>query len=399
MVTDDGAHARQGDAAGLPPVMLLLRSLDRGGAERQAVVLACGLKARGWQVSVACFYAGGALQADLDRAGVPVLDLAKRGRWDVVAFLLRLRRKLRQARPIVYSWLPTPNLIAVLMKCCCPGLRVVWGVRSSNVDLSRYDWTQRLSFWLERRCAAWADVVIANSESGARLRVANGFPRATMRVVPNGIDTDKFHFDPEGRTRVRSEWHIPDATVLVGLVGRLDPMKDHRGFLRAAALLAARDRRWHFVCVGHGAAEYKAELVALADASGLTDRVTWVAARDDMAAVYSALDIAASSSYGEGFANVVAEAMACERPCVVTDVGDSAAIVGKIGSVVPPGQPLALADGIESAWGCVRDAGEDLRAAVRRRVVEHYDVEALIEQSAHLLETLHAADSPARTAL
>ncbi|MGH8321205.1 MAG: glycosyltransferase [Gammaproteobacteria bacterium] len=369
--------------APLPRVMLLLPSLVRGGAERQAVTLACALHEHGWPVTVACFYAGGPLGATLQDRGVPLFDLGKRGRWDVIGFLFRLWRLLRRERPdILHGYLPTPNLVALLMRRYFPKMRIVWGVRASNIDLAYYDWLARPVQWLEARGSRHADLVIANSECGAHLSIAQGFPESTMRVIPNGIDTDYFCCDATARARVRHEWEIPDGAMLVGLVGRLDPMKAHPTFLAAAAALAKRDRRWRFVCVGGGPPDYKAKLVEQGRAFGLGDRLVWADARDDMPAVYSALDMAvSSSSFGEGFSNAIAEAMACGRPCVITEVGDSAMIVGELGVTVPPGDPSALAAGIERLAGRLRADGDAVAINCRARIVGDFSVARLLEHT------------------
>jgi glycosyltransferase involved in cell wall biosynthesis len=372
-----------------PSILFLSRSLGRGGAERQLVLLATWLHDMGWRVAVACFYAGGPFQRDLEQAGVPVIDLAKRGRWDVLGFVWRLLGVFRKFEPvIVHGYLPVPNMLSLLARWARPSVRVVWGVRASNVDLSQYDWLSRLTFWLQCRLARSADLIIANSSAGMAHHVAHGFPQRVMRVIPNGIDTSRFRFGAAGRERMRREWGVPESAVLVGLVGRLDPMKDHPTFLKAAACLASVDPKWWFVCVGDGAADYWAKLQRKAAELGIGQRLIWAGACDDMPAAYSALDIAASSSYGEGFSNVVSEAMACGRPCVVTDVGDSAWIVGELGVVVPPRNPVALAAGIESLIARLETQGDELRRAAREQIELQFSVAKLVEKTTSILEAL-----------
>lgn len=368
-----------------PRILFLIRSLGRGGAERQLVALAAGLKRSGWDVAVACFYAGGAFQRDLERANVPVIDLGKRGRWHLLGFAKRLRRAFRDFDPdIVHGYLTVGNLLALASRLSNRRTRVVWGVRSSYIDRDRYDWLSRLTFRLSCRMARFADAIIFNSEAGAAHHAALGYPAQRIRVVPNGIDTQRFRFDPEGRMRLREAWAVPDDAVLVGVIGRLDPMKDHATFLHAAALLAARDPHWRFVCVGAGGdSGHGRTLVSLADGLGLRDRLIWAGAADDMPAVYSALDIAASTSYGEGFPNTVAEAMACGRPCVVTDVGDSARIVGPCGAVVAARDPAAFAAGLEKTRALLarREEGSRLRVMARTRIEETFALEVLLRNS------------------
>ena len=371
----------------IPKIILFLtRSLDRGGAERQLVLLAKGLAGRGHAVSVAVFFGGGVYEAELARAGVRVINIGKQGRWDVLPFLNRLVRLLRKERPaVLHSYLGVPNILAAALKPLLPGTRIIWGVRASNVDLSRYDWLSRLAYTLERRLARFADCIIANSNAGKCHAVANGFPEGKMVVIPNGIDTEYFRFDPEGRRQVRLAWGVGEDEILVGLAARLDPMKDHPVFLEAASRIARERRDVRFVCVGGGPADYAEALKQHAAALGLTNQLIWVGARDDMPAVYSALDIASSSSYGEGFSNTIAEAMACGVPCVVTDVGDSALIVGDAGSVVPPGDYNALAAAIGRLIDRPHEERLVLGEVCRARVVSEFGIDRLIQRTEEAL--------------
>ena len=185
---------------------------------------------------------------------------------------------------------------------------------------------------------------------------------------------------------MRAKWKLGEHEILVGLVGRLDPMKDHPVFLEAASNIARVRRDVRFVCVGDGPADYAEALKQHAAALGLTNQLMWVGARDDMPAVYSALDIASSSSsYGEGFSNTTAEAMACGVPCVVTDVGDSALIVGDTGSVVAPGDRDALAAAIQRLADLPREERRMLGDACRVRVVSEFGIDRLVQRTEQAL--------------
>jgi len=131
----------------------------------------------------------------------------------------------------------------------------------------------------------------------------------------------------------------------------------------------------HFVLCGNGVDQSNAELVGWVTAAGLSHRCHILGERNDVARVTAALDLATlSSAYGEGFPNVLGEAMACEVPCVATDVGDSAHVVGDTGRIVPARDPDALA----GAWGELLTAGNDeleaLGQRARRRVLENFSI-------------------------
>ncbi|PWT76531.1 MAG: group 1 glycosyl transferase [Chloroflexi bacterium] len=368
-------------------IMFLIRSLGHGGAERQLVNLAQALRKLGHGVTVVTFYSGEWLEKELSDAGVPVWTLGKHGRWDIVSTAIKLVRLVHKYRPdILHSYLSTANLLALLPKACCPSLKLVWGVRASNVDFDCYDWFTRLSFQCECLLSKVADLIIANSHTGRDYHLAHGFPGKKMILIHNGINTDRFKRDEEAGKRLRREWGIEERETLIGHVGRLDPMKDHPTFLKAAALVAQHRKGIRFVCVGEGPERYREELHSLANKLGLAGRLIWAGTRRDMPAVYSALDVAVSSSrWGEGLPNVVAEAMACGVPCVVTDVGDSAFLVGEFGIVVKAGDPTLLAQGINVA---LTSAFKKSSTPLRDRVLNNFSVATCVNLSQQSLGAL-----------
>ena len=371
-------------------ICFLIRQLNEGGAQRQLVELVKGLDKSQHTISVVSFYSGGRFSADVDRLShVTYVSLAKRGRWDVIGFMYRLLVTMRQLRPrVLHGYLPAANVLSLVLKPFLGGTRVVWGIRASVMDWEQRDWLDRLMFKLQRLLARFVDLIIVNSYAGKDYHVARGFPVGRIVVVPNGIDTDVFSRNQEERKRVRAEWGITDDQKLIGLVARLDPMKDHPTFLRAAALLAQSDDQVRFVCVGDGRSEYRRELVDVTKRLGLSDRVIWERWRDDMPSVQNALDIATSSSVGEGFPNVIGEAMACGVPCVVTDVGDSARIVGDTGIVVPSRDPQALARALKLMLKRLAAQSCQLHETVRRRIVQDFDRDRLAKRTLEVLESV-----------
>ncbi|ROO32503.1 glycosyltransferase [Salinisphaera orenii] len=375
--------------------MFLARSLDRGGAERQLISLLLGLRDLGWKVSIACFYGGAAFQEEIQSEGVSFHDLGKRGRWDMAHFLLRLRHVVRSVRPdIIHGYMPVPNMLALGVSLAAARPAVVWGIRASNMQFESYDWLSAWSFRAECVLARYADLIISNSQAGARHRIAHGFPESRVITIPNGIDTERFRYDAEGRTRLRREWSLGEDEVVVGVVARLDPMKDHVTFLDAVRQLCDSEQGagLRFVCVGDGADHWTRHLEEYACSLGLEGRVLWAGARNNMAAVYSALDIVVlPSAFGEGFSNAIGEAMACGRTCVVTDVGDMASVVGDHGIVTPPRDAAALARAIGLAGEYVRQHGCGPRSEVRERVVRDYSVSALVQRSCDALARLNSS--------
>lgn len=369
-------------------IFLLIRSLNIGGAERQLVELARGLRKRECRVTVATFYSPEPLGAELERAAIPVVDLRKTGRWDTIGFSRRLWRAIKDARPdVVYSFLGGGNIFAAAVRPFTPGPKLVWSIRSSERDLSQYDWAHRLSFAIERRLARFSDLVIANSHVGRQFAERNGFPRRRIAVVPNGIDISRFRPDAALRKSQRAQWNVTEGTLVVGMLARLDPIKGQADFLRAAAQVASRRNDVKFICVGSGPDEQR--LKGLSAELGIMDRVLFPGPTENPAAILNGLDLFCSASITEGFSNSIAEAMACGLPCVVTDAGDSARIVDGCGAVVPRSSPGALADAILQQLDEV-SRGEATQG--RARVVENFSIDAMVDRTLALLRDLAASD-------
>jgi glycosyltransferase involved in cell wall biosynthesis len=375
-----------------------------GGAEVQLSSLARGLDRAEFAPTVVSFHSDGELLDELRAADVPVVTVGMRGRRDLLGLLWRVAGAVRGSRPdVVYSYLDFPNAVAAALKPWMRGSRLIFGIRASDMRLAERDRVWRAIFAAERLLAGAADLIICNSWAGRAHLVACRFPEDAITVVANGIDSNCFRPDAKARRRARAELGLVETDLAVGLVARLDPMKDHQTFLRAAAELAADVPEARFVCVGDGTDQYVGELRSLGQSLGLGDKVIWTGARSDVPALLNAFDIATlSSAYGEGYPNVVGEGMAAGLPYVATDVGDAARIVGDAGIVVPTGTPSALS----SAWRRLAALGPDERGrigtAARARIVENFPPDNMVaETAAHLrrLGTRRAAQGAAREAV
>lgn len=370
---------------------LLARSLELGGTEIQLVRLATELHRRGIACYVLVLYSIGPLKEDLDRAGIPIIDLEKRGRWDATPFLKVASFARRNRLSILQSYLDAPNIISAVAAPFISPTKVVWGFRSSYMDLDSYDYSWRLAHLAQVVLSRLPSLTIANSQAGARQLSETGFPTSRVQVVPNGIDTEYFARTPEivaSASRLRAEWDVPPNHQIIGLVGRLDPMKDHETFVRAAAISCLHRDDITFVCIGPDGQSKRSALEELTRSLGIEDRFIWTGPLTNMPPIYATLNILSTSSKVEGFPNVVAEAMAMEVPTVVTDVGDSAIIVNARNRVVPPRSP----DGLASAWLDVlsmdESARRDLGSASRVRIIENYSVKTMVDSTLSLYRGL-----------
>jgi glycosyltransferase involved in cell wall biosynthesis len=368
-----------------------------GGAETMLYRLLLYSDRANFEHEVICMTDIGALGEEIRALGVPVRALGMRRGVPNPLHVLRLARWLNLNPPdVVQTWMYQPDLVGGLATRLAGDAPVVWGIHSSYLDPQSVN---QLKIWTVRACA-WASRwlptrIVCCSEASRQVHAELGYPTKNMLIIPNGSDLTAFKPDPEARSAVRRELGLREGTPLVGLFARWDPQKDHRTFVRAAALLHARAPDTHFVLCGAadadgiGITSENAQLTEWIDAAGLRSCFHLLGMRRDVPRLSAALDIASlSSSYGEAWPLMVGEAMACGIPCVVTDVGDSASIVGDTGRVVPPRDPAALAD----AWHELLAVGPYARArlgiAARRRIEEQFSLTSAIAKYEGLYKEL-----------
>lgn len=364
-------------------VAFLIRSLEVGGAERQLAYLATGLKAKGVSVTVGVFYRGGALEELLRNGGVTIEYLDKKGRWDLLGFFHRTTKWIRRENPdVLHGYLTGANIVAMMTKPFFRKLHIVWGVRASNMLLDNYDRLARFTFQLSALLSRFADLIIANSNSGYDYHIANGYPDERMIVIHNGIDTNTFTPDLTARQHQRTEWSIVDGDLLVGIVGRLDPMKDHKTFLQAISKVLSKRSGVQFICVGNGDSNYLEDLQQYSEGLGISENIQWEPADVNVKNVYNALDVLVSTSaYGEGFSNTLAEAMACGVRCVATDVGDARKVLSDAGVVVTPGNSSEVADGILAVLACDAHENSKFKKLAIDHIKGNYSIDRLVSNT------------------
>ena len=362
-----GSKGAKGSSGGGIDVLHVIPSLSIGGAENMLAALASAPRERPMRQAVAQIFRDDALAGPIRAAGVPVYSADARTMVQVPVAVVRLARLIRRLQPrVIQSWVHYADLLSLLaleVSGRRSATRLYWGVRCSYVDFSQYS---RTYYWAVRACAAlsrWPDAVVANSFAGREMHRQLGYSPRAFFVVPNGIDTDRFVPDGEVRARLRRDFALDDAAFVVVHVARTDPLKDHALLLAVAAAMP----NVHFIAVGAGTE-------ALANPANLR----CVGLRRDVPKILAMADAFVLTSRGEGFPNVLAEAMSAGLPVVTTDVGDARRIVGDAGAVVPPGDR----DAMVLAVGELLRAGPDLRREqgrrARQRIVDQFSLRACV---------------------
>lgn len=349
-----------------PLVLHVIPGLGRGGAEGALAALLTAPRADPYPQAAVDLMTGGAYTPAIRAAGVPVHELGLNlvnGPIVVVRLALLIRRL---APDIIQSWLFYGDLIVTLALYLSGRrrqTRLYWGIRASDIS-RRFNWRSRLIVALCVRLSPLPDAAIANSHAGCRDHRQIGYRPPVFAVIPNGIDTARFKPDRDKRAHIRSALGIGENATFVIHVGRVSEMKDHASFFAVAEALP----NLLFAVIGRGT-----------DTLQAPTNVMRLGLREDMPAIYAAADYLVSTSlFGEGFPNVVAEAMACGVPAVATDVGDARDIVGDTGIVVPPSSPSAIVEALSRLTGEDAARRQERSRLCRERITTHFPIERMV---------------------
>lgn len=374
---------------------------NTGGAQTVLYRLLSRIDRAAFETEVVSLIDIGPIGKRIQALGVSVRALGMRQGVPNPLVVLRLARWLRRDPPdVIQTWMYHADLVGGLAARLAGRIPVAWGIRHSTFDPQT---TRRTTIWTAMACARlsrWLPArIVCCAEASRRVHTQLGYAADKMVVIPNGFDLAIFKPDPGARQSVRQELGIPAEAPIIGLTAFFRPQKDHRNFVQAAARLHAYLPESHFLLCGGGITWENPELAGWIEAAGIRHGCHLLGRRDDIPRLTAALDVAStSSSHGEGFPNVIGEAMACEVPCVVTDVGDSAIIVGETGVVVPQRDPQALADGWRRLLlDMSREERLQLGLAARQRIMERYSLGKIVGQYERLYESLVTRGEPCAT--
>jgi len=375
-------------------ILYIISDLSIGGAEMMLYKLLTETDRNHFEPAVISLIDCGGLRPRIEELGIPVHTARLKAGVPSPLGFWRLVRLMRRLKPdLVLGWMYHSCLAAQLARFFLTRRPIVlWSIHYSIESLAA---EKKLTAAVIKVCAVLSKLatrVIFVSRASQAHHKPFGYSLARSCVIPNGINTSEFVPSKESRTSLRSELGLTEDVLLIGMMGRYHPMKDHAGFLQAAALISQKYPHVHFVLTGHGVDDRNTELRRSIEDLGLTLRTHLLGERHDVPRIAAALDVFSLSSYTESFPNVIGEAMACEVPCAVTDVGDASWIVGDTGRVVPSRNPGALANAWEELIELGPAGRKALGSAARARVIEHFRLESIVRRYEALYATVLAEE-------
>lgn len=360
-------------------ILHIITDLDNGGAE--AVLYRLCTFDNNESHHVVSLTDEGKYGCLLSQKGIPVtcLHMPKgRIRWSALSELWQLIRRLRP--DVIQTWMYHADLIGGIVAFLAGHRNISWGIHHSDLTTSG---TSRNTIRVAKLCALLSYVVpktiICCAQNSKDSHRNFGYSGKRLRVISNGYDLLEFQPDYALRSKLRAELKLDAAQPVIGFVARYNPLKDHYNLLQSLKILKLRGKTITCLLVGDGMTPENEVLMKNIDALKLTEQVHLLGARNDVPAIMNALDLHVLSSSSEAFPNVLAEAMSCGTPCVTTNVGDAARIVGKTGKVVPTGDSEALAEAIETLiMNYSSPDWQRICADSRRHIVDSFSLERMV---------------------
>lgn len=359
-------------------VMHVITGLGQGGAESvlYRLISACKDPSKHYVISLRD---DGVFGERLRAIGVTVYSLSLGGVGGLVRGVARLRELMRRVSPdVVQTWMYHADLIGGLA-ARLENIPVCWGLHNSNFERK---YTKLLTRVVVKMCSYFSNsipvCIVSCSKVARDLHVGVGYAEGKFSIIPNGLSLSEFQSNPEAGRGFRKSIRISDGDRVFVNVARFHPQKDHANLLRAFDAAFCSDRSVHLVLCGLGMVQDNPEIAGLLAGSRVSDRVHLLGPRSDVPRVLAGADYFVLSSVGEAFPCVVAEAMACEVPCVVTDVGDCAEIVGETGWVVPPLNSTELAAALKDAAALSSSRRYERAVRARQLVMANYGIDRMV---------------------
>jgi len=305
-----------------------------------------------------------------------------------IARLLEILTIIPQTKPdIVHCWTYIPIAVMLVVKVVNHKLRIICNIRHTLYKLREESLSTLASILICRILLHQCDALVFNSYIGQNSHGRYGIKKRFVSVIPNGFDTELFN--PNACVQnLKEQYEIPKNSILIGNVARFHSIKGHKYLISAFAEVVNEFDNVYLFLVGKDQTEKNKKLVTWLDVYGLRHRVLLLGEVLRMECVMPCFDILVLSSIGEGFPNVVGEAMASGIPCIVTDVGDAKKIVASTGIVVKSRSTDSVKNGIIEMLQMKQVQRSEMGMEARKRIVNEYRLEDVIKAYTALYERL-----------
>ena len=300
-----------------------------------------------------------------------------------IFYVFHLLKILYSVDPhVVQTWMYHANFIGGFAAKIANVKKIFWNIRGSNLEIRHTKFLTLILVKILAKLSYYIPTIIINcSKKSIKYHKTIGYNKKIFFYIPNGYDLSYYKKVSKKKFFIRKNFDLKKNIPLIGIVGRDDPVKDYSNFLKAISIIKNIQLEFNVIFVGTNLVKENYYLSFMIDKLNLNNHVILLGYQEDIPLIMSELDILVLSSSSEGFPNVVAEAMACKTPCIVTNVGDASAIVSNSGWVVPIKNPKILAKAINIAINEFNTKSWTTRCNyARAKIVKNFSIDNMIQR-------------------
>lgn len=383
--------------SGMPiRILHIISGLNTGGAETVLHRLLSKIDQNTFYSEVISLTDIGTIGKKIKELGVTVKALDMKRGVPNPYYILKIIKIIKEMKPdIIQTWMFHADLIGGIAGRLSGSNPIVWNIRNSSLNDGKI---KRTTQWTIAACAKVSHLIphkiIIVSEKAKMDFIKAGYDKNKIRIVYNGIDTNLFKPNSQAKEIFCKEHVVPEDCFLIGLIARFDPQKDHYNFIKAAHLVSREYPSSYFVLCGEGVVWENTNLVHWINEFDLKNSFRLLGNCENIEQITASLDLAVlTSSYGEGFPNVLAEAMACGVPCVSTNVGDAKTIVGNTGIIVPPNNSEALSNAISNLLAIKESERKKMGLKARQRIENNFSLMNMVKKYEGLYKDINYSNN------
>lgn len=365
-------------------IVHIIMSLNIGGAELmlKRLVLHSHQKEK-FEHIVITLTDLGVMGPELQNRGIRVYSLGMKSLPTLPLIFLKLQRLLKEIQPdVVQTWMYHSDLLGGFAAKSLGIENIIWGIRNTELNtkenFSRKAMVKlcaKLSYTIPSQIAC-----VANTAMKTHIK-QGGYDASKMLVIPNGFDLNKFKPNEIRRLELRDKLNIKSDELVIGNIGRFDPVKNHKNFIKACILLLQKGYKFKVLLAGRDVDLNNPEISKLFKNNKLSKYFLFLGEIDNTPSFYNAIDVFCLCSYTEGFPNVLGEAMATEKVCLATDAGDAWVVLSNSGFRIDSTSFADIAIALETnvlnkALSNLNDIGN----AARLSIVNSYSINKIVSQ-------------------
>ncbi|SKC30953.1 Putative glycosyltransferase EpsF [Photobacterium piscicola] len=300
---------------------------------------------------------------------------AKRSILALFISLPRLIKIIYISKPdVVQTWMYHADIIGGVAAKFCRVKKIYWGLRHTDLTPTV---NSRSTLIAAKVCALFSyfipNKIVTCSLNAVSNHIKVGY-RDIFHYIPNGLDINRYSSSEEKRNIGQRQLKLDNSKIILGCVARYHPQKNHVGLINAFSNL--KNSNIQLLLVGSGCTEDNEKLVSLIKSNEVSEKVSLVGEQDDISMIMNVIDILILSSFGEGFPNVIAEAMSTGKIIVTTDVGDSRHIIGKMNVVCKSINDNCLYEGMKNGIAMYENMNtrKEIQKYNESRVKEKYSL-------------------------